>query len=301
MAPSQSSNAPAARLTPEKVVEDIRDLPAAPKVLPKLKRLLSDGNSSLYEIVGLIRVEPGIAARVLQVSNSAYYCKGGARCASVEEAVGRVGYDQVYEMVMYAVASQVLVRPLATYRIEADDFWRISVACGISAEVLAEMVGQPRDTAYTLGLLANIGMVAIDSWALRNNPSLLMTPKPYPKEYTQSERALVSFTHADVGSVLLARWDFPQEVCESVKWQYSPLSAGTHSKLACLLYASKWLRAAVCPEVHGAPEPPADAFLQPLRLNVERLTKIAEDVKARMEDLKTLLEADEEEEKPAKA
>ena len=52
----------------------------------------------MHEIVHLIRFDPGIAARVLQVGNSAYFNQG-SHCATVEDAVHRVGYDQIYELV----------------------------------------------------------------------------------------------------------------------------------------------------------------------------------------------------------
>src|SRR5690606_40282648 len=103
-------------LTPELLVSEIKHLPSAPKVLPRLKRLLQDANAPLDEIIKLIRLDPCIALRVLQLGNAAYFARG-ERCATVEEAVRRVGFDQVYELVAYAVASQVLVRPLEVYGI----------------------------------------------------------------------------------------------------------------------------------------------------------------------------------------
>ena len=48
-------------LAPDEIVRDLRHLPSAPKVLPPLKRLLSDGNSSMSDVVRLIRLDPGIA------------------------------------------------------------------------------------------------------------------------------------------------------------------------------------------------------------------------------------------------
>lgn len=63
-------------LTADEIVRDLKHLPSAPKVLPRLKRLLADTNSSMAEIVSLIRLDPGIAARVLQVGNSTYYSQG---------------------------------------------------------------------------------------------------------------------------------------------------------------------------------------------------------------------------------
>jgi len=41
----------------------VKHLPSAPKVLPRLKRLLQDGNSSMQEIALLIRLDAAIAAR----------------------------------------------------------------------------------------------------------------------------------------------------------------------------------------------------------------------------------------------
>ena len=52
----------------------------------------------------------------------------GIPCFTVDEAVQRVGYEHVYSLVSYAVALQVLVRPLEAYQIEADELWRMSVS-----------------------------------------------------------------------------------------------------------------------------------------------------------------------------
>lgn len=289
MSTGSQTSAKSVPLTPAKIVQEVRDLPAAPKVLPKLRRLLGDANSSMDEIVGLIRIEPGIAARLLQVSNSAVYSKGN-RCSSVDEAVGRVGYDQVYDMVMHAVAAQVLVRPLSTYNLETDTLWRYSVVGGLAAELLATMTGESRETAYTLGLLHQIGMVAIDGWALRHQPTLGLAWRPFPREYTGSEKALLGFTHAEVGALLLKRWEFPGEMVEALRCQYAPLEAGAATRLACLLYAAKWVRSVVClPE--GEETPALDeACLSPIRLDLKRMEALVEEVKVRAADMKDLMD-----------
>lgn len=248
-----ASMAPA--LAPEDIVRDLRHLPSAPKVLPRLKQLLGDANSSMSEIVMLIRLDPGIAARVLQVGNSAYYSKG-VRCFTVDEAVNRVGYEQVYELVSYAVASQVLVRPLEVYGIEADDLWTLSVSCALAAERLAVRSGQDRDVAYTVGLLHSLGMVAIDDWALRNRPGLTLRSEGFPREAIESERRALGFTQAETGAALLRAWEFPHSMCEPMRWQYAPRSCAAHTRMACLLYCAKWIRNVVCaPAVERPPLP----------------------------------------------
>jgi len=277
-------------LTPEQVVQELRHLPSAPKVLPLLKRLLSDGNSAMHEIVALIRLDQGIAARVLQTANSAYYSKG-VRCFTVDEAVNRVGYDQVYELVAYAVASQVLVRPLEAYNVEPDEVWRTAVACGLSAEYLAGICGEQRDIAYTVGLLHSVGMLAIDEWVLRNHPGLRLASAGFPREACESERAVLGFTQAEAGASLLRHWDFPLSMSEPVRWQYFPRSTAGHQRMACLLHSAKWVRSLVCAPAGAALPPPPDAWLlQPLRLSLPQLELCAADVQSQLTNISTLLD-----------
>jgi HD-like signal output (HDOD) protein len=278
-------------LTPEDLVREVRNLPSAPRVLPRLKQLLCDGNSSLDRIVELVRLDLGISARVLQVANSAYYSKG-TRCFTVEEAVHRVGFDQVYDLVAYAVASQVLVRPLVAYGIEADDLWMQSVACALAAETIALHTGQDRNVAYTNGLLHSIGMVAIDEWANRNARTLSLKFMGFPREASESERAVFGFTQADAGAALLRNWDFPREMTEPVRWQYAPRASAGFAKMACLLHAAKWLRTVVCRRDSAPPPLPDAAHLQALSLGPSLLRGMAIQVEMRLGEISSLLDVE---------
>jgi len=279
-----------AALSPDDIVREVRNLPAAPKVLPRLKELLGDGNSAMHEIVALIRLDPGITARVLQVANSAYFSKG-VRCFTVDEAVNRVGYGAVYELVSLAVSSQVLVRSLDVYGIEADELWKLSVAGAIAAELLALRTQQDRDVAYTIGLLHCVGMVAIDEWALRGARKLTLKHTGFPREAVESERAFFGFTQAEAGAALLRHWEFPASMTEPVRWQYAPRASASQTKMACLLSAAKWLRSAVCtPKGEKAPPAPESAHLQPLGLGAATLQSMVPEVIGRMNAVSTLLE-----------
>jgi HD-like signal output (HDOD) protein len=281
---------PVSGLTPENIVRELKHLPSAPKVLPRLKLLLSDGNSAMHEIVALVRLDPGIAARVLQVANSAYYSKG-VRCTTVAEAVNRVGYDQIYELVAYAVASQVLVRPLEIYGLEADELWQMSVACALAAEAIAARTNQDRDVAYSIGLLHCVGMVALDEWSLRGGEKLRFYAGSFPREAIDSERAALGFTQAETGAALMDHWEYPAAMSEPVRWQYAPRSSARHLRMATLLHAAKWVRSAVCsPTIAARPAMPDTLYLQPLGLTAAMLSSIAGDVARKLADVSSLLE-----------
>lgn len=277
-------------LTLDEVVRDLEHLPSAPRVLPRLKQLLTDGNTAIGEVVEMVRLDPGIAARVLQFGNSAYFSHG-LRCYTVEEAVNRVGYGQIYELVSTAVASQVLVRPLATYGMEADDLWQNSVACALAAEMLAEQIHLERNVAYTIGLLHSIGMVAIDDWAMRRQPGLRLLSKGLPLESCEAERTTLGFHQAEAGATLLRLWAFPPVMSEPVRWQYLPNGTAAHFQLAALLHVAKWIRTAVLhPQVR--PVAPTAALLAKLGVTLKQLEHHVDNVAIRLRQINQQLDVE---------
>jgi len=272
----------------DEVVRELQYLPSAPRVLPRLKQLLCDGNTAMNEVVEMVRLDPGIAARVLQFGNSAHFSQG-LRCYTVEEAVNRVGYDQIYELVATAVASQVLVRPLASYSLEADALWENSIACALAAEALSRHVGTDQNISYTVGLLHSVGMVAIDDWVSRNRPMLRFIDKGLPLESCEQERALLGFHQAEAGAGLLRAWEFPPVMFEPVRWQYLPNGTAVHFKLAALLHVAKWLRTAVLhPMVERSR--PHEGLLNRLQLTNRQLDQLVEEVGLRFKRINIELE-----------
>jgi len=285
---SASPQSPAAS-TLDEVVRGLESLPSAPRVLPRLKHLLCDGNTAMDEVVEMVRLDPGIAARVLQFGNSAYFSHG-LRCYTVDEAIHRVGYDQIYELVATAVASQILVRPLAVYNLEADDLWASSIACALAAESVAEQTNADRNVAYTVGLLHSIGMVVIDEWALRQQRPLRFTAHTLPLEACEAERAALGFHQAEAGATLLRSWDFPPAMSEPVRWQYLPNGTAVHFPLAALLHVAKWLRTTVLhPELN--PARPHASLLARLKLADAQLDRLVTITAAKFKRIRVQLDA----------
>lgn len=250
------------RLQPGDILRGLKGLPSAPAVLPRLKRLLGDANCRLEDITALIRIDAGLAARVLQVSNGVGYSQG-VPCCTVEEAVQRVGYEAVYSIVSYAAASQVLVRPLEPYGLEPGELWEMSIATALAAEILAGETGQDRCAAYTVGLLHSIGRVAISDWTFRHDPTLCLPSRGFPDETSGRELAAFGFLHSDVGAALLRQWGFGENIAEPVGAQFAPQRARQHRAMAALLHAARWLGHVV----RGATPPlPCAADLKPLAL-----------------------------------
>ncbi|HZZ58329.1 MAG TPA: HDOD domain-containing protein [Opitutaceae bacterium] len=267
---------------PDDVVRELRQMPSTPKVLPRLLEILRDDHASIEDVVALIKVDAGMAARVLQIANSAYYSGGNdSRAPTMDEAVYRVGLVKVYELVAFAATSQLLMRTLKVYNLDPDQMWQRAVTCAMAAERLAARLDGDFNVAYTCGLLHNLGLVAIDGWAAATNSSVRLRMDPVPSESTDAEKRQLGFTNASVAGALLRSWGFPSSIVEPIRWQYSPGYAGKHQRMAAILHAAKWLRDAVHIEnPDERPEAPEPALLKMIPCAREDLDEMLFDIKA---------------------
>jgi HD-like signal output (HDOD) protein len=273
--------------SPDELVRQLRTLPPVPKVLVRLQPMLADLNTDLEDLAAVIRLERALAARILQVSNSAFVGANN-RARSIEEAIGLLGFREVRRLVTIVIGLQIMEKPLPAYGIDSRMLWRQSIACGLAAEEIAKIIDEDTNAAYALGLLHSVGMVVVNAWAVMVAKSKPLTSSGYPDDYTESERSLLGFTNADTGAALLRKWDFPPAVVEPVRAQYQPVLAASHGRLAHLLLVARWLRSAACEGAAPAVMPDARSMAV-LGLTEETLFQILPIVRQRLDEASKLL------------
>lgn len=233
--------------TPERLVAAMGQLPAIAQVLARLQRLLSDTNSSLDDVTALIRLDAAMSTRVVQISNSAWFKRGSA-CQTIDEAVNRVGFREIFHLVSVVASRSMIAQPLVAYKRDAHATWRESLACAFAAELLASRLGEDTAVAYTSGLLHGIGRLAINKClTTTGDAGRTLVDGGFPSDFSGSELALFGFTQADVGALMLQKWTFAADNVQPVRHQYDPLAAEEpHDRMSAILYAARFLRTAVC-------------------------------------------------------
>lgn len=260
--------------SPVRFAEASGPVPPMAQVLARLQQLLSDVNSGLDDIAALIRLDSAMATRVVQISNSAWFRRGGEGARTIEAAVNRVGFKEVYHLVSVAASSALVAQPLPVYERDAAMAWKESIACAFGTEILAERLGEDSAVAYMNGLLHAIGRTAFNKGfaAITGDPARTLTDDGFPADHSVSEFAIVGFTQADVASCLLKKWGFPRENSEPVRCQYEPLSADVpHDRTSALLYCGRFLRTAVCVEPPPEDIPGLEEVLHSLPLSYGEL------------------------------
>jgi HD-like signal output (HDOD) protein len=285
-------NNPPDLLAPDDLIRAMQQLPSSAQVLPRLLRLLPDESATVQDVVQLIMIDGGMAAKILHLGNSAYYHTSRAsRGLTIEDAVGRVGLVKIFELVAYAATHDLLLRRIRTYDLEPDTVWRMSVAAAIAAERIATRAGLDCRIGYTMGLLHTAGLIAMDAWIARMPLPVRFARHPSGADWSVHEKGRFGFTNAAVAAALLRQWKFPAEMTEPIRWQYNPGLAHTHRAMAAVVHASKWLRdMALLEEKQEAPPTPDPTILEMIPLPLEELEELVPEVQESLAKVSLVLQ-----------
>jgi HD-like signal output (HDOD) protein len=221
-------------LTRDQILDHARALPAAPRVMAELCDLLQDINTDLDHIALVIRADPALAARVIRISNSVVY-GGDWQVASIDEAVNRVGFEEVLRLVGTASVAGFVDRSLTVYKLEAEQVRASLLLHALACEALAKHTNIDSRTAYTAGLLRAMGMMVLDRAARgRLAEPLAYDPQQFPT-YVDWETARFGLGGADVTRMILDEWRFPDEVVTAIEEHLLQRPGSLENPFACLL------------------------------------------------------------------
>ncbi len=207
----------------------VRNFPAAPMILARLERLLADYNSPLEDITALLKCDAALTTRILRIANSSVYNVGDP-CASLEEAVLRVGFREIYRLTGFAATVQIVYHGLALYRINAAQFRENALLTALIMEELADHADLDRAAAYTVGLLRSIGKIALDrlTWA----PGSERRYEPIADEpLAMWEISRVGMDNCEAAEIVMREWLFPVSTIEAIRQHYAPAEASRLSQL----------------------------------------------------------------------
>lgn len=210
--------------TRESLLHAIRKFPVAPMILSRLGRLVADMQSPMEDIVVLLKQDASLTARIIQVANSVVYSNGDP-CGSLEEAVFRVGFKEIYRITGLAATAQIVDRQLNLYGVTVAQFRENAVLVALIMEKLASRSGQDQADAYTVGLLRSVGKIALDRWSQ-------MPDVGEDYETTGSgpladwELGRIGMTNGAAAEIIMKEWSFPAESTRAIATHYQPPADG---------------------------------------------------------------------------
>jgi putative nucleotidyltransferase with HDIG domain len=191
----------------------LRLVPPFPAIAHRILALASQEDVNVQKIGELIRMDPTFSADLLRFANSALF---GLRreVTSLSHAILLVGTDRVKTMATF-VAINKMVR--ASMRVQAlRKVWVHSLATALISEELARAAGLDPESAYTTGLLHNLGTLGMMSAYPDEYSRLLEVSDEFGLDLLRTERDLFDIDHCAAGAYLAQDWNFPDEIAAAI-------------------------------------------------------------------------------------
>lgn len=201
------------------LVGRLRRLPMLPRIYSALQAVIKDENASVAQVADLVCADAALAARVLQLVNSAFF-RLARRISNIEQAVAYLGFQAI--------------RNLATTA-EIFSQWRGGYCAGLDLERLqrhgqavaaatgALTAGTPiADDALLAGLLHDIGYWVLAQECPQDLSAAVQLAAQEGIPLHAAENRVFGASHAEIGAYLLGIWGLPYAVVEAVAHHHQP-------------------------------------------------------------------------------
>ena len=219
----------------EDYIRTVHHLPPAPRVVPELMRLLNQPDQDSSKIVNMISYDSSLTANILRISNSAYFA-GALPTFDLQDALIRLGFQQVYKLVAAATGARLLGSAQASYGLVQGELWKHSIASAIAAQLIARSLGDNENLVFTAGLLHDIGKTVLSQSLNGAYSKIIVDTEQHGQSLLEVETKLFGANHAEVGGQLLQHWKFPPSLVAAVRFHHAPKWAGGHQRLASCVY-----------------------------------------------------------------
>jgi HD-like signal output (HDOD) protein len=185
------------------------DLPSFPEIALQVRRILSDPDTKMEQIVRVVGSEPALAARLVRIANSAAINRGGKNVTDLRAAIARIGHNMVRSASMSFSMNQIrTANKLASLAPHLNDLWERSTYVAAYAYVLARTCTRVNpDEAMLTGMMHGIGKLYILTRAT-GHPELFATEDVL--------NDIINDWYPSIGKAILENWKFSETMARAV-------------------------------------------------------------------------------------
>lgn len=271
------------------VEEKIKTLPSLPLVVTRMLSILEDPRSSVDDLERVIRYDQSLTAKILAVSNSAYYSFHN-EVTTVARAVVTLGYTELRNLCLSLGLMRFLSPASFKDQAMAERLWLHSVAVAEGAKIVAKSAGTvDNDQAFTAGLLHDLGKVVLAGFFPDevNNIAAICSQTDYSWREAEQE---VGLSHEEVGRSLAEQWRLPPVLIDVIGGHHTLIAEEKSLPLVAAVHVSDYLSRGLGFQdwyLHGEMELNPDA-LAILEITADDLSQYAEALNTRREAITAL-------------
>jgi len=219
---------PAERITLASLATGIHDIKPLNQTVLALVQIMDDPDAiPTQALAQKISMDQAVVARILKVANSPFYGMSG-RITSIREALTVLGYRS---LVSLAIALGLRDQFIDTETFKPSQLWpeRVFVAC--FARHMAPLVKLSRDTAYSIGLLFDVGKLVFYTKYPEHFKEVIALSAKEGIPFFKAEQARFGFDYAQVGGLVCQACKIPPSIGQAIATHLTPDFSGINQGL----------------------------------------------------------------------
>ena len=209
-----------------KVVGRIGKLPAMPKTYGRLQAALAQPSVTAAEIGDIVNADAGIASKVLQITNSAFF-RLRKPMVRIKDAVTYLGFATVRNLVLSAEIFSQWRAPEGLSDLDPERLQNHAQCAAAACKALAGGRASP-DDAWLAGLLHDIGYWVLIQECPKELGKAIQLARAEGLSLVECERQVTGASHAEIGAYLLGLWGLPYTIIEAVALHHTPTAVTPH-------------------------------------------------------------------------
>ncbi len=198
-------------------VEEKGNIPPLPDILVRLESKIEDPKSNISDIAILIETEPILAGRMIQLSNSVFFGRGGNKVENLSQAIIRLGLKMILDLAYTLEVPKLFMKGKG---INQNRFWQHSLAVAILSRNLNQRLEGliiEQDLCYLSGLMHDIGIMVFNYLIPEEYSGFLKQVRGMETPLHELEIQKFGISHPELGSLFIEKWwPVPEEVVTSV-------------------------------------------------------------------------------------
>jgi putative nucleotidyltransferase with HDIG domain len=212
-----------------------------PQVTLKILRLIDEDEYDIKALTTEIRKDQVISAKTLKLCNSVIFA-GSNKIESLDHALIYIGLQMLIKLVISASVDNFFSYSGSGYSLCKGGLFHHAIGTAVIAEKLADLTGRVKPgSAYTAGLLHDIGKVVLDQYVSSAYPLFYRKLNEEGNNFSETEKTILGIDHTEVGSELARRWSFPESLIDVIRHHHKPEDAIRNLELAHTVYLADLL------------------------------------------------------------
>ena len=214
------------------------ELPTLPTVASEIITLTAREDTTLSDIANLVSKDTALSAKILKVSNSAFY-SFAQQISSINQAVSILGINAVRSLVLSFSFLSIKGKNKKVH-FNFERFWKNSLAGAVASKLILERVkGADTEEIFICGLLQNLGELILARTFPKEYEEVLAKISEGQYDALNAEKDTFGTSHPTIGYEVAKNWGFPEVLLLPILFHHDPLQyKGGNEKIEVTCKAS---------------------------------------------------------------